>query len=111
MRKKTKINYYGYNLFSILKLKDTDYWGVDAFIHPAYRGKGINAAIASGFLAQAKREGFKRGYGTILFKNHASRRSFAFIGDKEIGLFTSITIMGFSFHFLKRNKGYEEYFK
>ena len=100
-----------HKLISILKLKDTDYWGVDNFIHPAYRGKGINAAIASGFLAQAKREGFKRGFGTILFKNSASRKSFALIGDKEIGLFTTIIIMGIKFYFIKRFKGHEEYFK
>lgn len=68
-------------------------------------------AIASDLLAQAKREGFKRGYGAIVFKNNASRKSFSFIGVKEIGLFTTITIMGFTFHILNRNKGYEEYFK
>jgi GNAT superfamily N-acetyltransferase len=101
---------YKHKLISMLKLKDTDYWAVDAYIHPEYRGKGINSAIASEFLAQAKREGYRRGYGTILFNNIASRRSYAFVGEKEIGIFTSITIMGFTFHFLKRNKGNEEYF-
>jgi GNAT superfamily N-acetyltransferase len=99
-----------HTLISILKLKETDYWAVDAYIHPPYRGKGINAAIASTLLAHAKREGYRRGYGTILFKNNASRRSYSFIGEKEIGLFTSITIGGVTFHFLRRNKGYEEYF-
>ena len=99
-----------HKLVSVLKLKDTDYWAVDAYIHPEYRGKGINSAIASGFLAQAKREGFKRGYGTILFNNNASRSSYAHIGEKEIGIFTTLTILGFSFYFLKKNKGYEEYF-
>jgi GNAT superfamily N-acetyltransferase len=94
---------------SMLKLKDTDYWGVDAFIHPEYQGKGINAAIASGFLAQAKKQGFKRGFGTIEYKNRASRKAFALIGDKEIGLFTTISIMMIKLHFLKRFKGYEEY--
>jgi GNAT superfamily N-acetyltransferase len=101
---------YKHKLVSNLKLKDTDYWAVDAYIHPAYRGKGINSAIASGFLAQAKREGYKRGYGTILFNNNPSRRSYAFIGEKEIGVFTTLTIMGLTFHFLKRNKGNEECF-
>ena len=99
-----------HKLISILKLKDTDYWAVDAFIHPEYRRKGINSAIASGFIAQAKSQGYKRGFGTILFKNNASRKSYAFIGEKELGIFTTITIMGFSFHFLKRNAGHEEYF-
>jgi RimJ/RimL family protein N-acetyltransferase len=99
-----------HKLVSLLKLKNTDYWAVDAFISPAFRGKGINSAIATEFLAQAKRDGYTRGYGTILFNNNASRRSYAFIGEKEIGLFTSITILGLTFHLLKRNKGYEEYF-
>jgi GNAT superfamily N-acetyltransferase len=99
-----------HKLVSILNLKDTDYWAVDAFIDPDYRGKGINVAIASGFLAQARSEGYKRGYGTILFKNAASRKSYALIGEKEIGIFTTMTILGFTFHFLKRNKGFEEYF-
>jgi|WetSurMetagenome_2_1015567.scaffolds.fasta_scaffold125330_2 GNAT superfamily N-acetyltransferase len=99
-----------HKLVSLLKLMDTDYWAVDAYIHPAYRAKGINAAIASVVLAHAKREGYKRGYGTILFNNTASRRSYGFIGEKEIGLFTTITIGGVAFHFLRRNKGYEEYF-
>jgi GNAT superfamily N-acetyltransferase len=101
---------YKHKLVSILKLKDTDYWAVDAYIHPEYRGKGINSAIASEFLNQSKREGYKRGYGTILSNNNASRRSYAFIGEKEIGVFTTITILGVTFHFLKKNKGYEEYF-
>jgi GNAT superfamily N-acetyltransferase len=99
-----------HKLASLLKLQDTDYWAVDAYIHPAYRAKGINAAIASGVLAHAKRVGYKRGYGTIVFKNIASRRSYGFIGEKEIGLFTTISIGGVAFHFLRRNKGYEEYF-
>ena len=99
-----------HKLIAILKLKDTDYWALDAYIHPAFRGKGINSAIASGVLAQAKREGYRRGYGTILLKNKASRRAYGFIGEKEIGLFTTITIVGVTFHFLKRNRGYEEYF-
>jgi RimJ/RimL family protein N-acetyltransferase len=99
-----------HKLVSILKLKDTDYWALDAYIHSEFRGKGINSAIASGFLAQAKREGYTRGYGTILFDNNASRRSYAFIGEKEIGIFTTLTIMGLTFHFLKRNKGNEEWF-
>jgi len=99
-----------HKLVSLLKLKDTDYWGVDAYIHPDYRGNGITAAIASGLLMHAKEEGFKRGYGAIVVKNKASRRSFSFIGTQEIGLFTAITIMGLTFYFLKRNKGYEDYF-
>jgi GNAT superfamily N-acetyltransferase len=101
---------YKNKLVSMLKLQDTDYWAVDAYIHPAYRGKGVNTAIASGFLAQAKREGYKRGYGTILFKNSASRKSYAVIGEKEIGIFTTITVMGISVYRLKKNRGYEEYF-
>ena len=104
-------NKSSHRIVSLLKLKDTDYWAVDAYIHPDYRGKGINSAIASKFLAQAKSEGYQRGYGTILFNNYASRRAYALIGEKEIGLFTTITIMGFTFHFLKRNRGYEDYFK
>jgi GNAT superfamily N-acetyltransferase len=99
-----------HKLISILKLKDSDYWAVDAYINPQYRGKGINAAIASEFLAHAKQEGYKRGFGTILFKNSASRKSYTNIGEKEIGLFTTITILGATFHFLKRNQGYEEFF-
>ncbi len=99
-----------HKLVRILKLKDTDYWAVDAYIHSAYRGKGINSAIASAFLAQAKKEGYLRGYGTILFKNNASRRSYAFIGEKEIGVFTTITVLGFTFNFFKRNTGNEECF-
>jgi GNAT superfamily N-acetyltransferase len=99
-----------HKLVSILKLKETDYWALDAYIHSEFRGKGINSAIASGFLAQAKREGYKRGYGTILFDNNASRRSYAFIGEKEIGVLTTITLMGFTFYFLKRNQGNEECF-
>jgi GNAT superfamily N-acetyltransferase len=99
-----------HKLVSILKLTETDYWAVDAYIHPEYRGKGINSAIASGFLAQAKREGFKKGYGTILINNNASRRSYAFLGEKEIGVFTTIIILGFTFYFLKKNKEYEESF-
>ena len=99
-----------HKLVSILKLKNTDYWAVDAYIHPEYRGKGINSAIASEFLAQAKREGYKRGYGAISFNNNASRRSYAIIGEKEIGVFTTLTIMGFTFYSLKRNEGNEEYF-
>jgi GNAT superfamily N-acetyltransferase len=99
-----------HKLASILKLKDTDYWAVDAYIHPAYRGKGINSAIASGVLSQAKKEGYRRGYGTIAFNNISSRRSYSIIGEKEIGIFTTITVMGVTFHFLKRNKGHEEFF-
>lgn len=30
-----------HKLVSLLKLKDTDYWGVDAYIHPAYRGREL----------------------------------------------------------------------
>jgi GNAT superfamily N-acetyltransferase len=101
---------YAHKLVSTLKLKNTDYWAVDAFIDPEYRGKGINSAIASSFLTQAKREGYKRGYGTILFNNNASRRSYAFIGEKEIGVFITITILGLTFNLLKRNKGNEECF-
>jgi GNAT superfamily N-acetyltransferase len=99
-----------HKLVSMLKLKDTDYWAVDAFIHPDYRGKGINVAIASGFLAQAKREGYKRGFGTILFKNAASRKSYALVGEKEIGIFTTTTVLGLTFRSLKRNTGFEEFF-
>lgn len=99
-----------HKLVSILRLKDTDYWAVDAFILREYRGKGINSAIASGFLAQAKREGYRRGYGTILFNNNASRKSYAQIGEKEIGVFTTLTILGITFNRLKKNKDYDEYF-
>jgi GNAT superfamily N-acetyltransferase len=99
-----------HKLVSILKLKNTDYWAVDAFIHPDYRGKGINVAIASGFLAQAKQKGYTRGFGTILLKNAASRKSYALIGEKEIGIFTTATIFGVTLHFLKRNKGFEKFF-
>jgi RimJ/RimL family protein N-acetyltransferase len=101
---------YNHKLVSVLKLKDTDYWAIDSYIHPEYRGKGINPAIASGFLAQAKSDGYKRGYGTILFNNNASRKSYAIIGEREIGVFTTVTIMGCTFYFLKKNKEYEEYF-
>jgi GNAT superfamily N-acetyltransferase len=103
-------NKYKHKLVSMLKLKDTDYWAVDAYIHPTYRGKGINSAIAYEFLAQARREGFKRGYGTILFNNNSSRRSYASIGEKEIGVFTTITILGLTYYSLKKNKGYEEFY-
>jgi GNAT superfamily N-acetyltransferase len=99
-----------HKLVSILKLTDSDYWAMDAYIHPEYRGKGINSAIASGFLTQAKREGYKRGFGTILIDNNASRRSYAFLGEKEIGVFTTIILMGCTFYFLKKNKDYEELF-
>jgi GNAT superfamily N-acetyltransferase len=99
-----------HKIVSMLKLKDTDYWAVDAYIHPDYRGEGINSAIASGLLTQAKREGYKRGYGTITFSNNASRKSYAVVGEKEIGLFTTMTVMGLTFHFLKRKTGYEEFF-
>jgi GNAT superfamily N-acetyltransferase len=100
-----------HKLVSMLKLSETDYWALDAFIHPDYRGKGINVAIASGFLAQARSKGYTRGFGTILFTNTASRKSYALIGEKEIGIFTTLTIMGITFRFLKRNKGFEEYSK
>ena len=99
-----------HKLISLLKLKETDYWAVDAYIHPAYRGKGINVAIASMLLAHAKREGYQRGYGTILSKNTTSRRSYGSIGEKEIGVFTTITMGGITFYFLRQNKGYEEFF-
>ncbi len=99
-----------HKLVSILKLTDTDYWALDAYIHPSYRGKGINSAMAAGFLAQAKREGFKRGYGSILYNNLASRRAYSLIGEKEIGIFITLTVAGFTFHFFKRNKGNEECF-
>jgi GNAT superfamily N-acetyltransferase len=98
-----------HKVIPMIRLKKTDYWAVDAFIHPDYRGKGINVAIAAGFLTQAKNAGYKRGYGTILFNNTASRKSYALIGEKEIGIFTTITIMGFTFRFLKKNQGFEEF--
>jgi GNAT superfamily N-acetyltransferase len=99
-----------HKLVSILKLRETDYWAIDAFIHPDYRRKGINSAIASGFLGQAKREGYKRGYGTILTTNKASRKSYGLIGEKEIGAFTTLTILGCTFHFVKRNMEFKEFF-
>jgi GNAT superfamily N-acetyltransferase len=103
-------NKSNHKLVSILKLKDTDYWAVDSYIHPSFRGKGVNSALASEFLAQAKREGYKRGYGTIKFNNNASRRSYAYVGEKEIGVFTTITVLGLTIHFFKRNTEYEEFF-
>jgi GNAT superfamily N-acetyltransferase len=49
-----------HKLVSILKLRETDYWAIDAFIHPDYRRKGINSAIASGFFRPGEARGVQK---------------------------------------------------